>query len=63
LKSTLTDATEAVQMINASRSTVTRVTKTLIHLNLTVITWKQVKESLHSENDTRELPVATGKTK
>jgi len=38
LKSILTDATEGTQMINASSSIVTRVTKTLIHLNLTVIT-------------------------
>lgn len=50
-------------MINASGSTVTRVTKTLIHLNLAVITWKQVKESLYSERATRELLVAIGTIK
>lgn len=40
LKSILTDTTEGIQMINTSGSTVTGITKTLIHLNLTVITWK-----------------------
>lgn len=47
LKSILTDATEGIQMINTSSSVVTRVTKTLIHFNLTVITWKQVKDFLY----------------
>lgn len=40
LKSILTDTTEGIQMINTSGSTVTGITKTLVHLNLTVITWK-----------------------
>lgn len=46
-KSILTDATEGIQVINTSSSIVTRITKTLIHFNLTVMTWKKVEDSFH----------------